>query len=226
MTFAQADALADIYGEITAVVTSIDEADFYRATGCEAWSVQDLLFHQMLDAQRALMALADPADSQPDTDARTYWQQRPWEAGDAATDELAHIRFVRRSALAYAAPDGLVAQWRGTSEAAVAAARRTDAAATVRTQGCSLHAADFVDTLVVEATLHYLDLALDLLDAARVPPSAMAVTRATLEGLLGAPAPSSWSAQTLCLKLSGRQPLTAAEHKQLEEAADLLPLVS
>jgi uncharacterized protein (TIGR03083 family) len=225
VTFEQADALADIYAEVTAVVGDLGDADFDRHTGCDAWSVQDLLFHLLLDAQRALVVLADPGIGEPDTDARTYWQNRPWESGEAAPDESAHIRFVRRSALAYATPDGLVAQWRSTSEAAVAAARRTDADATVRTQGCSMRAADFVGTLVVEATLHYFDLTLHLPDARRVPRMPLSVTRTTLEKLLGLPPPTSWSAETLCLKLSGRQPLDAAERKQLGAAAGRLPLV-
>jgi hypothetical protein len=37
--------------------------------------VQDLLFHQLLDAQRALVTITSPSDAQPDRDAVTCWHE-------------------------------------------------------------------------------------------------------------------------------------------------------
>jgi len=104
------EALAEVYTEISSVVGLLDESDFNRPTGCAAWSVQDLLFHLLLDAQRALLTLADPSNEAIETDAVSYWERRPWDAGGVY--DLAHIRYVRRSALAYAVPMGLVARHR------------------------------------------------------------------------------------------------------------------
>lgn len=217
------EALADVYAEISSVVGGLDEADFNRPTGCDAWSVQDLLFHLLLDAQRALITLADPSNEATDTDAVSYWERRPWDAN--GVDDIAHIRFVRRSALAYAAPMGLVAQWRDTATAAVSAARRADPSATVSTQACRLSADDFIDTLVVEATLHYLDLAVALPGGSSPPATALRLTRRTLEGLLGHPAPDRWTDAEVARGLTGRRALDAGERSELGKAVAQLPLI-
>ena len=68
------DLLAEEYGATGTLVAGRGTRDFLRPTGASAWCVQDLLFHQLLDAQRALVAIASPSDAEPDRDAVTYWQ--------------------------------------------------------------------------------------------------------------------------------------------------------
>src|SRR5206468_12061978 len=64
---------------------------------CQGWSRGDLLFHMLLDAQRALVAFATPAPGEPDVDFVSYWAPfRPGAEGYAA-----HARFVRRVASSY-----------------------------------------------------------------------------------------------------------------------------
>jgi hypothetical protein len=55
----------------------------------------------------------------------------------------------------------LAAEWRETSAAAVRAALAHPPPA-VATQGHTLATGDFIDTLVVEAAVHYLDLTLSM----------------------------------------------------------------
>lgn len=141
------------------------------------------------------MAFADPLDAPPGTDAVTYWQK--YVAG-LEPASAPHVRFVRRSALAYENPKGLVRHWADTTRAAVSAARRTDPDATVATQGHLIRAEDFVDTLVVEATIHYLDLSQELLANPVVPADAYAVTRATLARLVGVPLHRPGTTRWLC----------------------------
>ena len=62
-TPAAADALAAVYGNITAVTGGLGEAALMMATRCAGWAAGDLLYHQLLDARRALTTFASPAAS-------------------------------------------------------------------------------------------------------------------------------------------------------------------
>ena len=91
------DELAASYNAITRVASGLEERDFLRVTRCVGWAVCDLLFHVLLDAQRALIAFATPAEGPADVDFVSYWE--PFSSEDA--DSLAHARFVRISASAH-----------------------------------------------------------------------------------------------------------------------------
>lgn len=72
-------ALADCYRATTTAVTSLSADAFDLPTRCEGRSVRDVLFHPLLDAQRALVAFASPATEDPTTDLVEYW--RPYRPG-------------------------------------------------------------------------------------------------------------------------------------------------
>jgi Mycothiol maleylpyruvate isomerase N-terminal domain len=55
---AAADALAAVYGNITAATGGLGEAALMMATRCTGWVAGDLLYHQLLDARRALTTLS------------------------------------------------------------------------------------------------------------------------------------------------------------------------
>ncbi|WP_341718218.1 maleylpyruvate isomerase N-terminal domain-containing protein [Micromonospora sp. FIMYZ51] len=100
-------ALANAYHGVTEAVADLDDADLQRITRCHGWLVADLLFHLVCDAQRALVALASPADAPATVDAvssvwhpadrpigtTTSTSSRPpglthsatWNAGNSAT---------------------------------------------------------------------------------------------------------------------------------------------
>lgn len=193
------DLLTGCWAAVTTALTGLDEAAFGRRTRTAEWDVRELLFHQLLDAQRALVALASPAAGPADVDAVSYWASFHPDRGDGGA---AHARFVQRAAAAYDGATGLVDQWSSTSAAAARAAAAADPGALVTTQGHVLTVADLVSTLVVEATVHLLDLDV----GATPPPGALAHTRGVLEASYGGPLPAAWDDVEAVLRGTGRLP--------------------
>ena len=220
------DALETGYRRVTGVVTGLGEAELMRPTGCAGWAVTDVLFHQLLDAQRALVAFATPVTESPDRDDITYWAEftpQPGEAGaQARAGAAAHARFVRLAASAY--PPGTLARvWSETAAAACRAARACQAAG-VATQGHVLRPADFTATLAVETAVHYLDLTVDLPSVPPPDPVSLTLVRRVLEGLLGSPLPAGWGDASAAVKGTGRVPLTDEDRTVLGPLAGRVPL--
>lgn len=135
-------------------VKKLDDDGLTRPSGCRGWSRRDLLFHRLLDAQRALATFATPATGEPDVDFISYWAPfRP-----AAHGYAAHARFVRRVASSYRSDLVIAGLWAETAVAAAHAAPTLAADVRLTTQGHVLFAGDFLATLAVEATIHHLDL--------------------------------------------------------------------
>lgn len=218
-----AATLGRTYGRLTEVVQGLTDADFARPTRCEGMEVGPLLVHLLYDAERALVAFATPSVAEADRDFVTYWQDFP-PGGEGDT------RFVRTVASAYAQPSRkLVGHWREVSEAAArqAAVVLAEKGHKIETQGHVLRAADFVATLILEATVHHLDLILELTDAAEPDPEALQVTARTLDGLFGTEAWDviGWDTTTYVLKATGRLPLTEDDLDMLGSSAARLPLL-
>jgi hypothetical protein len=210
--------LSQVYDGVTAWARDLDEAQLGAPTRTE-WTVAELLFHLLLDAQRALVTFATPADEPPDTDAVSYWLDWNPASGDGG----AHLRFVRAAVAAYSSPRVVVEQW---SETAAAAGRAALLAPldVVATQGHRLALPDFLSTLVVEATVHHLDLT-GHVPGPPVTPAALAEVRRVLDGLLRGRAPSGWSDRDYALKGTGRLPLTDDDRAALGALAERLPLL-
>lgn len=206
-------ALRHEYEAIGRAVAALPPAALARSTPCAAWRVADLVHHLSRDARRACIALASAPPGPPDVDAVTYW------------------RSLRPAAPSPPRPDPLrdaVAAWLALSEAAVEASAAAPPDRLVARQGHVLSAADLLATLVTEATIHGLDLA-DALDLDPWPcPGSLAVTRATLDGLLGWPPPESLvHDQVRWIRLAtGRASPTSGERAVLGRSAPRLPLLS
>ncbi|GIJ81048.1 maleylpyruvate isomerase N-terminal domain-containing protein [Micromonospora phaseoli] len=216
-------ALANAYDGITNAVAGLDDGDLQRATRCRGWLVADLLLHVLCDAQRALVALASPADGPATVDAVSYWHSFP-----GSTDQGArHTWWARRSAAAFDRPSGVVRLWTDTAPAAVRAAGSADPAGFVTTQGHVLRVSDLLDTLTTEAVIHHLDLTLDLPAATPPGPAATRVAVATVDGLLGSAAarPPGWTDHDYLLKAAGRLALTDPERRDLGEIAARFPVL-
>jgi uncharacterized protein (TIGR03083 family) len=218
-----AATLGRAYGRVTEVVQALSDADFARPTRCPGMAVGPLLVHLLYDAERALAAFATPSEAEPDRDFVTYWRDYPpGEGGDTS--------FVQVVASAYRKPSvDLVKHWRELSEAAARAAALglVDKGKRVATQGHVLAAKDFVATLIVEATVHHLDLIVELPDAPEPDPEALQVTARTLDGLFGPEAWDviGWDTTTYVLKATGRLPLDDDDLEMLGESASRLPLL-
>jgi hypothetical protein len=222
-------ALDAAYQKVTAVTTALGEADLMRPTRCAGWAVTDVLYHQLLDARRALRTFASPSDAPVDRDDVSYWRAyapagayAPDGNGAAADESAAHARYVRIAASAY--PPGTLAwEWSETAAAACRAARACGHQA-VTTQGHVLTVTSFAATLAVEAAVHYLDMTVDLPGAPAPDPASLALVRRVLAGLLGAPLPGSWDDVTAVLKGTGREALTGEDRRALGPSAGKFPL--
>jgi uncharacterized protein (TIGR03083 family) len=209
------------YRAVTEDAGTLDEDELARPSRCRGWSRADLLFHMLLDAQRALVTFATPAAGEPDVDFISYWTPfRPGAEGYAA-----HARFVRRVASSYRSDLVIAKQWAETAAAAARAAATLPADVKVATQGHVLLAGDFLATLAVEATIHHLDLLAG--DERLSGPSGpgLAVTRETLDGALGEPGPVGWDDVDYALKATGRVELTAGDRAGLGILAVRFPLL-
>lgn len=213
--------LAEAYSRVTAAVAELAEPDLSTGTRCRGWTVADVVYHLLLDAERALVALATPTDRPPDADAASYWAMHkpgsPWAAD--------HERFVRLCTAAHSGYRQVIDRWAQTSAAAVRAARLAPASGRVATQGHVLSVADFASTLVVEAVFHHLDLTVNLPAAAPPAPAPLELTRTVLDRILGRQAPPEWPSTDYILVAGGRLPLPADRRAALGPHADRFPLL-
>lgn len=100
------DALDAVYAKMTTAVAGLSEADLMLPSRCAGWAVSDVLYHELLDARRALRTFASPSAAPVDVDDVTYW--RSFSPGGA--DNAEHARHVRIAASAYPA-GGLAWEW-------------------------------------------------------------------------------------------------------------------
>jgi uncharacterized protein (TIGR03083 family) len=222
---AATEALSGAYGKLTAAVEGLGDAEFMRPSRCAGWTVADVLYHQLLDARRALRTFATPTPLPADTDDVSYWRSfapgsrdKFAPGGDAAA---AHARHVRVVASAYP-PKELAWEWKQTAGAACRAATACPYDA-VSTQGHVLATGDFIATLAVEAAVHYLDLTVGLPSAPDPDPAALALVRRVLDGLIGQSPPVEWDDASYALKGTGRLPLTTDERSALGSLAGGFP---
>ncbi|MEU3294656.1 maleylpyruvate isomerase N-terminal domain-containing protein [Streptomyces longwoodensis] len=217
-----AGALRAAYQGFAAVVGGLGDEESWAPSGCTGWAVRDLVFHCVGDARRALVALHTPAEGPPDRDAVTYW--RDW--GDDPVGAADGRRFDRVAASMFLDFRQLRALYLETAAATVRATAATPSDRCVATQGHVLTVGDLMATLAVEAAVHHLDLVVHLPDAPRPAPAALTTVRATLDGLLGRPAPVEWTDEHYARVGTGRAPLTDAERAALGADADRFPLFS
>lgn len=214
-------AMTAAYRGLTDTVAGLAEPELLRPTRAAGWAVVDVLYHVMLDAQRALVALATPEERTADTDYVTYW--RPF-AGGPPPSAARHARQVRIAASAQP-PTALVREWETTAGAAVRAARATPADSRLVTQGHVLALPDLLATFAVEAGVHVLDLRVELDDPPPVDPAPLELIRRTLDGLLGAGTPRpDWDDERYALKGTGRIALSDGERAVLGPAVAQFPL--
>lgn len=110
-------------------------------------------------------------------------------------------------AFAYREPLGLVSHFDETRGAAVRRAREIDLAF----QNKVIPVGDFLATWAVQGAIHHLDLTVELPNVGSPASSALALVRATLDGLVDTPIRTGWDDKRYALKCTGRLPLTEEE---------------
>jgi uncharacterized protein (TIGR03083 family) len=216
------DAFLAEYALLEELAGSLTDEQLLLASRCRGWAVCDVLYHLHGGLEEILVGFASPTDRQADTDFASYW--RACCSGADAELDVGHARFVRLVASAYARPSGLVAHLRKPLGAVLRLARSADGDQRLDFQEHVMPMGDFLATWAVEAAVHHLDLTLELPDAPPPVPASLAVTRDTLDALLGRPVPVAWDDATYALKGSGRVALTGEERDALGALAERFPL--
>jgi hypothetical protein len=211
---ARADAvtprlLPAAYDALAGVVADLDADRSWSATGCRGWVVRDLVFHLHADCVRALVALHSPAGRAADCDAIAYW--RDW-GSEPSTD--AAIRSATRTEAGAYSWGALRDRYLEASAAAGHALTGADPEFVVTTQGHAIRVADLASTLVVEATLHHLDLVRHLPDAAGPSRVGLAEASRVTAALLGRDL-AGWPDERVALVATGRSEPTAQERGDL-----------
>jgi hypothetical protein len=214
------EAFISQYDTLTEAIGSLQRDDLARQSGCKGWTNADLIFHLQFDAHRALVTFNTPVAGPADINYVDYW--RGYQAGDESAK--LHAKFVHKATAALSDVTRVSRWWLEAAPAAVRAARATENIGHVTTQGHVFRIPDFLATLVVEATVHHLDLNVD--PGPRPASRAVALTVKTLDGLLDAERPEGWDDLSYLRKATGREALDRRERKELGDAADRLPLFS
>jgi Mycothiol maleylpyruvate isomerase N-terminal domain len=93
---------------VTAVADELADAELMLPSRCSGWTVGDVLYHQLLDARRALRTFASPSGDRPDVDDIGYWRAYSPPSGDpgapGGAEAAARARHVR--IVASACPPG------------------------------------------------------------------------------------------------------------------------
>jgi uncharacterized protein (TIGR03083 family) len=209
------------YGGLERVLESLGDADLLRPTRCTGWTVADVTYHLLLDAQRALVAFGtDPAEP-PDVDEVSYWS--PFKPGLDGADD--HGRFIRLSTAAHASPRVVVHRYVEAATAVRRVAARTDPDRVIETQRHRLTVASFLSTLVVEAAVHHLDLVVDLPTASSPADAVLDHVRTVLDAMNDEPAPADVPDTDYVLAATGRLPLDDSVRARFGPAADRFPLL-
>jgi hypothetical protein len=201
---------------------ALSDVELLAASRCRGWAVLDAVVHVRAGVEEMLFGIVAPTDASADTDAASYWAAAV-PTNDTGADDVAGILWTRRTASAYRRPSGAVAHLRSVADA-VAGAVAGLPAGRLRFQGHVLSTGDFLATWAVELAVHHVDLGREV-DVGSPTDESLALTRATIEALLGAPLPGRLDDRTALLLGTGRTVPTADQARLLGELADRLPVL-
>ena len=209
-------------------VAQLPDDAFEAASGCRGWRTADLVQHLSLQAQELLIALAAPAETPPTADSLSWWTPTTvFPTGDSDEDAL-----LARLADAQGGPVRSREHFEHVAAAAGRAALLAHPDLPVAAAERILTVRDLLGALVLEVTLHHLDLHAHLPDFALsspMPPpaDALAEARDMVERRLRLRLPARWADEHVLRVATGRRAPTAAEHTDFEELGErgqMLPL--
>jgi uncharacterized protein (TIGR03083 family) len=208
---------------LVATIEALDDRQLLAPTRCYGWAVIDLLVHLNLSLQEMLPDFFARTDEPPEVDAATYWLT-DLPTNDPAADEVDRTLYVRRAASAYRRPSGLVRHLSGSAEA-VARASELLAPGTLVFQDHAMTTGNYLAVWAAELAVHHLDLMVEL-DIPGPTAAALLIARRTVEELVEAPMPSSWSDDVAVLVGWGRTPLSPSQQLEAGRLANRLPALS
>lgn len=208
-------ACAESIDAFLRAVESFSEYELLGASRCHGWSRLDLVVHVIAGWQEMLAGMVSLVDSEPSVDAATYWSALAIET--ATEDPVPALMWQRRRSAAYARPSSATAQLRDVGSAL----RRGVDSFSDRPclwQGHNFRAGDFLAVWAVENVVHQLDL----VSEEPPPSSALTLSRATIEALVGQPLPTTWTDEEATLIGTGRLPVPDG----LGDVASMFPALS
>lgn len=208
--------LLDAFGQL-------DDRAMLATSGCFGWNVGDVLTHVHLGLQEMLLALGMYTDEPPDTDAASYWKAFPPNRGVISDDQLDDIQFVRRANAAYRRPADVLRHFAITANGLLDRVPSLPEIA-MPFQGKVLASGDFLAIWVVELVIHHIDLQAEL-TLPDPDPTALNLTRRTIEALVGEELPKSVPDRTVVLVGAGREPLSEAHNRAVGKLAARLPVL-
>lgn len=204
-------------GRLAEVADGLDDGSFGRPSRCVPWTAGELLCHVRMTVERLGGMLAEP-EPEPEPGRRGLVTARGYYRADerfsaAVNDE--RIASAQRGAAEVASARELARGFRGARDLAWALISAADPERVVRTRhGDLMLLAEFLRTRVLELAVHGLDLAAAvdrepwLTEPAAVVTAELLLDPADAARLREA---AGWDLVTLIAKLTGRDPLTAAE---------------
>lgn len=178
---------------------SVSEYDLLGASLCHGWSRLDVVSHVLAGWQEMLAGMASRVNDAPSVDAATYW--RAFAEVAAGEDPVAALMWQRRRTAAFTRPSSVLAQLVDVSDA-VRRAVMAFQEGTYLWQRQTFAAGDFLAVWAVENVVHHLDLRTE----EPAPANGLALTRRTVESLIGQSLPSTLSDVDAALVGGGRQP--------------------
>jgi len=179
---------------------SFGELDLLGASRCHGWTRLDVVTHVLAGWQEMLGGMVSPVEAEPTVDSATYWPAFADEM--ASEDAVAVLMSQRRRTASYVRPESAITQLR---DVAAALRRGVDSFPDRRClwQRQVFEPGDFLTIWAVEDVVHQLDLLSDV----PASPRALGLARATVEALLEAPLPTTWSDEQATLVGTGRAPV-------------------
>jgi uncharacterized protein (TIGR03083 family) len=213
------DAFSAEARQLSGVVAGLDDAAFARPTGCDPWTVAELVYHVRMAIGRLPGMLAAPEPAGRPVPAAGYY--RPDQRFSTATN-ADRIQSAQRGAAALAGAADRARDVGAAWQQAEAALRDASPGRVVATRhGDRMLLTEFLRTRVLELAVHGLDLAAAL---DREPWMTVQAAHVTEELLLPSAAAGRLRAETgwdrvgLIARLTGRHPVTTAEAGLIQSA--------
>lgn len=192
-------AFAESVAAMVRAAEAVPEYDLLGASRCHGWTRLDVVVHVIAGWHEMLGGLVCRVEAAPTVDAASYWGAFAAQYG--SLDPVMMLMSQRRRSAAFARPAHAVEQLRDVG-AALSTGVELMADQPCRWDGHVFTAGDFLTVWAVEDAVHHLDL----LGAEHGSAAALALSRRTVEAIVGSRLPTTWSDEQAVLIGAGREP--------------------